>query len=67
MSPSLIIAEIPFYDTPAEVEGSPYWVDLWTDANGYKIGLQIKPESYLSANMSICTSKPIMIDSWLYL
>ena len=53
MSPSLIIAEIPFYDTPAEVEGSPYWVDLWTDVNGYKVGLQVKPSSYKSANMSI--------------
>ncbi len=53
MNPSLIIAGIPFYDTPAEVEGSPYWVDLWTDVNGYKIGLQVKPTTYRSANMSI--------------
>lgn len=53
MIPSLIIAGIPFYDAPAEIEGSPYWVDLWTDANGYKIGLQVKPSSYRSANMSI--------------
>lgn len=53
MNPSLIIAEIPFYDTPTEIEGSPYWVDLWTDVNGYKIGLQVKPQSYRSANMSI--------------
>ena len=53
MKPSLMIAGIPFYDTPAEIEGSPYWVDLWTDVNGYKIGLQVKPLSYRSANMSI--------------
>ena len=53
MSPSLIIADIPFYNTPAEIEGAPYWVDLWTDANGYKIGLQVKPTSYRSANISI--------------
>ena len=53
MSPSLIIAGIPFYDAPAEIEGSPYWVDLWTDVNGYKIGLQVKPDSYRSANLSI--------------
>lgn len=53
MNPSLIIAGIPFYDAPAEIEGSPYWVDLWTDINGYKIGLQVKPATYHSANMSI--------------
>ncbi len=53
MNPSLMIAGIPFYDTPAEIEGSPYWVDLWTDVNGYKIGLQVKPSSYRSANISI--------------
>ena len=52
MNPSLIIAGIPFFDTPAEVEGSPYWVDLWTDVNGYKIGLQVKPASYRSASTS---------------
>ena len=46
MNPSLIIAGIPFFDTPAEVEGSPYWVDLWTNVNGYKIGLQVKPASF---------------------
>lgn len=53
MNPSLIIEGIPFYDTPAEIEGSPYWVDLWADVNGYKIGLQVKPSSYRSANLSI--------------
>ena len=53
MNPSLVIDGIPFYDAPSEVEGSPYWVDLWTDVNGYKIGLQVKPSSYRSANISI--------------
>ena len=53
MNPSLIIVGIPFYETPSEIEGSPYWVDLWTDINGYKIGLQVKPATYHSANMSI--------------
>jgi hypothetical protein len=52
-NPSLIIAGIPFYETPPEIEGSPYWVDLWADINGYKIGLQVKPSSYSSANTSI--------------
>ncbi|MGN0488304.1 MAG: hypothetical protein ACI4HO_03450 [Ruminococcus sp.] len=57
MKPSLYIGNIPFYDTPSEIEGSPYWVDLWTDVNGYKIGLQIKPTSYKSASMSIYAGK----------
>lgn len=52
MSPSLVIGAIPFYDTPSEIEGSPYWVDLWADVNGYKIGLQIKPSTYKSASAS---------------
>lgn len=53
MIPSLVIGGIPFYDAPSKVEGSPYWVDLWTDVNGYKIGLQVKPSTYKSANLSI--------------
>lgn len=57
MKPSLIIGDIPFYDAPSEIEGAPYWVDLWTDVNGYKIGLQIKPQSYSSANISIYMGK----------
>lgn len=57
MKPSLIIGGIPFYDAPSEVEGSPYWVDLWADINGYKIGLQVKPTTYKSANMSIYMGK----------
>ena len=39
MTPSLIIGGIPFYDAPSKIEGPPYWVDLWADVNGYKIGL----------------------------
>lgn len=57
MTPSLTIGGIPFYDAPSEIEGSPYWVDLWTDVNGYKIGLQVKPSSYKSANISIYMGK----------
>ncbi len=57
MKPSLIIAGIKFYDTSSEIEGSPYWVDLWADVNGYKIGLQVKPSTYKSANLSIYTGK----------
>lgn len=57
MTPSLIIGGILFYDAPSEIEGSPYWVDLWTDVNGYKIGLQIKPSTYKSANLSIYMGK----------
>lgn len=53
MIPSLVIGGIPFFDAPSKIEGSPYWVDLWTDVNGYKIGLQIKPSTYKSANLSI--------------
>ena len=52
MSPSLTIAGIDFYDAPSEIEGSPYWVDLWADVNGYKMGLQVKPPSYNAASAS---------------
>lgn len=54
---ALIIGGIPFYDTLSDIEGSPYWVDLWASVNGYKIGLQIKPNSYKSASMAIYTGK----------
>ena len=57
MIPSLVIGGIPFFDAPSKIEGSPYWVDLWTDVNGYKIGLQIKPSTYKSANLSIYMGK----------
>lgn len=54
MTPALIIGGIPFYDAPSDIEGSPYWVDLWTaEINGRKIGLQVKPSSYKSPNLSI--------------
>ena len=55
MTPALVIDGIEFYDSPSEIEGSPYWVDLWTDVNGYKIGLQVKPTTYKSASVSIYT------------
>ena len=48
----LIIDGIVFEDAPSEIEGAPYWVDLWTNVNGYKIGLQVKPTTYQSANTS---------------
>lgn len=57
MIPSLIIDVIPFYDTPNETKGSPYWVDLWADINDYKIGLQVKPSTYKTANISIYMGK----------
>ena len=57
MTPSLMVGNIPFYDAPSEIEGSPYWVDLWADVNGYKIGLQVKPTTYKSANVSIYMGK----------
>ena len=57
MKPSLIVGDIPFFDAPSEIEGSPYWVDLWTDVNGYKIGLQVKPTTYKSASTSIYMGK----------
>ena len=52
MKPSMTIAGIQFYDAPSEIEGSPYWVDLWADINGRKIGLQVKPATYHSPNAS---------------
>lgn len=48
----LTIDGFEFKDTPSEVEGAPYWVDLWADVNGYKVGLQVKPGSYQSASTS---------------
>ena len=55
--PSLSISGIDFYDAPSEIEGSPYWVDLICEINGYLIGLQVKPKSYNSASMSIYSGK----------
>lgn len=55
--PALVVASIPFYDAPSEIEGSPYWVDLWASVNGYRLGLQIKPKTYNASSMSIYTGK----------
>jgi hypothetical protein len=55
--PALVIANLPFYDAPSEIEGSPYWVDLWGHVNGYYIGLQVKPKTFQSASMSIYAGK----------
>lgn len=55
--PALIVASIPFYDAPSEIEGSPYWVDLWASVNGYRLGLQIKPKTYNASSVSIYTGK----------
>ena len=49
----LVVDGIVFEDAPSEIEGAPYWVDLWSDVNGYKIGLQVKPVSYQSASTSL--------------
>lgn len=58
MKPSLIIKDtILFFDAPPDIEGSPYWVDLWTEVNGYMIGLQVKPGTYNSASISIYCGK----------
>jgi len=57
MPPSLVIADVPFYDAPSEMEGSPYWVDLWAHVNGYRIGLQVKPKTYRASSLSIYTGK----------
>lgn len=57
MESALIVSGIPFYDAPASIEGSPYWVDLWTEINGYMLGLQVKPKTYSSSSMSIYTGK----------
>ena len=55
MKPALVVDGIEFFDAPSEIEGSPFWVDLWADVNGYKIGLQVKPTTYKSASVSIYT------------
>jgi hypothetical protein len=56
-TPSLIIANLPFYDAPSYIEGSPYWVDLWGHVNGYRIGLQVKPKTFRASSLSIYTGK----------
>lgn len=56
-TPSLTLANLAFYDTPDDIEGSPYWVDLWAHVNGYRIGLQVKPKTYNASSISIYTGK----------
>ena len=53
----MLIAGIDFLEAPSEIEGSPYWVDLWSCVNGYRIGIQVKPDSFSSASVSIYTGK----------
>ena len=57
ISPAMKFNDISFYDAPDDIEGSPYWVDLWGSVNGYRIGLQIKPKTYKAASISIYTGK----------
>ena len=46
------LAGVQFFEAPSEVEGSPYWVDLWGFVNGYRIGLQVKPSTFNSASVA---------------
>mgnify|MGYP001202968047 CR=1 FL=1 len=48
---------VDFTEAPGEVEGSPYWVDLWGCVNGYRIGMQVKPDSFRSASVSVYQGK----------
>ncbi len=56
-SDSIVFENLCFYDAPDVIEGSPFWVDLWASVNGYRIGLQIKPQTYKAASLSIYTGK----------
>jgi hypothetical protein len=58
-SASIVFEDLCFYDTPDGIEGSPFWVDLWASVNGYRnrIGLQIKPQTFKAASLSIYTGK----------
>ena len=47
------IEGVEFTDAPSEIEGSPYYVDIWALVNGYRIGIQVKPRSYASSSVSI--------------
>ncbi len=38
MRASLIISGVEFYDAPSEIEGSPYWIDLWEKLTAIKLG-----------------------------
>lgn len=56
---ALEIGGVPFYETPEEIEGSPYWVDLWASVNGYRIGFQVKPRTYRSASVAVYAGKAL--------
>ena len=56
-NPVANVCGVDFYDAPSEIEGSPYWVDLWASVNGHRLGLQIKPNTNQSASMSIYAGK----------
>mgnify|MGYP001203015087 CR=1 FL=1 len=47
------IEGVEFTDAPSEIESSPYCVDKWALVNGYRIGIQVKPSSYSSSNVSV--------------
>ena len=51
------LAGVRFFEAPSEVEGSPYWVDLWGSVNGYRIGLQVKPSTFNSASVATYAGK----------
>jgi hypothetical protein len=57
LTASIVFENLCFYDAPDDIEGSPFWVDLWASVNGYRIGLQIKPQTYKAASLSIYTGK----------
>jgi hypothetical protein len=57
ISPAIFVDELAFYDAPSDIEGSPYWVDLWASVNGYRIGLQIKPQTYKAASVAVYSGK----------
>ena len=54
-SDSVVFENLCFYDAPDDIEGSPFWVDLWASLNGYRIGLQIKPQTYKAASVAVYT------------
>lgn len=57
VNPVANVCGVDFYDAPSEIEGSPYWVDLWASVNGHRLGLQVKPSTNQSASMSIYAGK----------
>ena len=55
----LKIGGVEFLEAPSEIEGSPYWVDLWASVNGYRVGLQVKPKTYRSASVATYAGKAL--------